>query len=151
MPSWGWEDRQKFTPRVTESQEQRASALRASLSSDGALGLMLPFSLCVALLGIDSGGLSEHAGKMRRHVCRQNHLAVGASDFTCQPANLLLSPCARQESSADEEEYVGEEPDSKEEEEVGLPVGQEATAQEDTEEQRRMPPSGGGGRTWCAP
>ena len=31
---------------------------------------------------------------------------------------------------------MGEEPDSKEEEEVGLPVGQEATAQEDTEEQR---------------
>jgi hypothetical protein len=58
---------------------------------------MLPFSLLAALLGIDSGGLPERAGKMCRHFSRQNHLTVEASHFTCQSAHLLLSLLAVQD------------------------------------------------------
>lgn len=58
-------------------------ALLSARPPEGSLGLMLPFSLALALVDIESGGLGEHAGKMCRHVCRQKPLAVETSKFTC--------------------------------------------------------------------
>jgi hypothetical protein len=53
-----------------------------------------------------------------------------------QPARRKRANTVVEESSDDEEEYVGEEPDSEGEEEVGLPAGDQGTAEEETEEQR---------------
>ena len=90
-----------FAPRASLEPGALAERLCAFATATrvASLVLMLLFSLAQDTLAVKSGGLAEHAGKMRRHVCRQNPLPVKTSHFTCQLAYLPPAPVRRHRRS----------------------------------------------------